>query len=134
MGQAEGKPFGQHDLVAPILLRSPLQAENNTQASHEAERCIWIIPLKSETLLRNLLGLEVHHMITFSVLFGLTPQDLYSSLRVEVAREQGTGLPSQSVNYPHQWLLPLPDHSSPSPGTLTLLGVKGLSAWGWAED
>lgn len=85
-------------------------------------------------LLRNLLGLESHPMIAFSVLFCLIPQGLYSSLRLEVARAQGTGLHSQSGGFPHQWLLPLPDYSSPNPGALTLFGVKGLSSWARTED
>lgn len=107
---------------------------NKMQANHRPEDAIWIIPLESEALLRNPLGLEVHPMITFSALFGLPPRNLYSSLRLEAARELGTGLLSQSVGHLHPWLLPLPDRSSPNPAALTLLGVKGLRAWGWAED
>ena len=45
----------------------------NTQANSEASDGIWIIPLRSEALLRNPLDLEVRPTITFAVLLCLTP-------------------------------------------------------------
>lgn len=93
-------PLAGVTLQPPVSLTvTHFQLMKKTQGNREAGNGIWMIPLRSEVLLRNPLDPEVPPtMITFAVLLYLTPQDLCFSLRPEEPETSLLSLGAAPIN------------------------------------